>query len=239
MLEGIEASRRAMLALLRKRGVLDENVLAAMVRVPRERFVPAALVGEAYADRPLPIERGQSISQPYIVAVMTAALELRPGDHVLEIGTGTGYAAAVLAELATHVDTIERIPELAATARVRLAAMGYSINVHTGDGTLGWPSHAPYDAIVVTAGGPRVPPALVEQLAPGGRLVMPVGDVEDQHLLRVTALDNGKCSTEDLGAVIFVPLVGVAGWPIRSELDALGAVPIRSSRRSRATLRLD
>ena len=204
-----DLGHRAMVEGLVRRGIRDPAVLAAMEKVPREQFVAANLAGAAYADRPLALSQGQTISQPFIVALMLEALRVRRGDRALEIGTGSGYSAAVLAELGPHVDTIERIPELAASARDRLAALGYrTVTVHEGDGTLGWPAGAPYDAIVVTACGPRVPPALIAQLAPTGRLVMPIGVESQQRLVRVTG-DH----TEDLGEVMFVPLIGEQAWP--------------------------
>jgi protein-L-isoaspartate(D-aspartate) O-methyltransferase len=198
------------------RGVRDPAVLEAMRRVPREAFLPPELEEFAYIDSPLPIEQGQTISQPYIVALMTVALELRPGDRVLEIGTGSGYAAAILARLAREVYTIERHEALARRAATRLAHLGCSnVLVRHGDGTLGWPEHAPYDAIVVTAGGPSVPEALVEQLAPGGRLVIPIGEDRTlQHLLRVTRDGDGRLRREMLGDVRFVPLIGAQGWAV-------------------------
>ncbi|HET9626700.1 MAG TPA: protein-L-isoaspartate(D-aspartate) O-methyltransferase [Kofleriaceae bacterium] len=196
------------------RGVRDPRVIEAMRVVPRERFVPPALAAVAYEDRPLSIEAGQTISQPYIVAVMTEALALQPGDRVLEVGTGSGYAAAVLAQLVREVYTVERHAELAALARARLAALGYrNAEVRCGDGTLGWPAHAPFDAIVVAAGGPDVPRALLAQLAIGGRLVMPVGRGGVQALVRVTRVGETAYRREDLGAVQFVPLIGAQGWP--------------------------
>ena len=158
------------------RGLDDVLVLDAMRAVPREDFVPGDLAEFAYEDGPLPIGHAQTISQPYIVAVMTAAARVRPGDRVLEIGTGSGYGAAVLSKIAGEVYTVERIEALADSARDRLAALGYgNVHVRCDDGTLGWAEHAPYDAIVVTAGGPTVPRALLDQLKPGGRLVMPLG----------------------------------------------------------------
>jgi protein-L-isoaspartate(D-aspartate) O-methyltransferase len=196
------------------RGVRDPAVLEAMRTVPREAFLPAEMAEFAYEDAPLPIAQGQTISQPYIVALMTAALALRPGDRVLEIGTGSGYAAAILGRVAREVYTIERHGELADTAAARLRDLGFH-NVHVlhGDGTLGWAAHAPYDAIVVAAGGPDIPAALVSQLAVGGRLVIPIGaDRSLQVLVRVTREVDGSLRREDLGDVRFVPLIGAQGW---------------------------
>ena len=196
------------------RGVSDPRVLDAMGAVPRERFVPAELVDLAYADRPLPIGDGQTISQPYVVAWMAEALELAPTDRVLEIGTGSGYAAAVLAQLTPRVWSIERVPALAARARVNLAAAGVTtVTVVEGDGTLGLPALAPFDAIVLTAAGPAVPPALSAQLADGGRLVAPVGaEHGPQELVRVRRT-GARFELEVLGAVQFVPLIGAQGFP--------------------------
>lgn len=195
------------------RGIRDAAVLEAMGTVPRERFVEPCLVEAAYDDCALPIDADQTISQPYIVALMTEALELGPTDRVLEIGTGSGYAAAVLGRVAGEVWTIERHRCLADQARRRLAELGVgNVTVIDGDGTLGWADAAPYDAIVVTAGGPTVPPALLDQLADGGRLVMPVGtDQHDQELERVRR-HGDDLRTEPLGPVRFVPLVGEHGW---------------------------
>jgi len=198
---------------LKFRGIRDPRVLSAMAAVPREQFLPPELEEFAYDDRALPIAVGQTISQPYIVALMTEALHLSPDDRALEIGTGSGYAAAVLAQIANHVDTVERHAELADGARQVLARLGYTnVDVHCGDGTLGWPEHAPYQAIIVAAGGPDLPPALLEQLAIGGRLVMPVGPARTQTLVRITRLGDSKYHREDLGAVMFVPLIGEHGW---------------------------
>jgi protein-L-isoaspartate(D-aspartate) O-methyltransferase len=168
----------------------------------------------AYRDGPLPIGEGQTISQPYIVAVMTQALGLARTDRVLEIGTGSGYAAAVLAEIAAEVYTVERLAPLAARARQRLAELGYAnVRVLTGDGTLGWREHAPYEAIVATAGGPRPPQALLDQLAVGGRLVIPVGpDPYEQRLVRVVRVAPDDYRREELESVAFVPLIGAQGW---------------------------
>ena len=204
--------RRAMVAREAARGIDDPRVLAALGAVPREAFVPEDRRDEAYADRPLPIGDDQTISQPYIVAAMTQALGLRGDERVLEVGTGSGYQAAILRHLVDRVVSIERFADLAAGARARLDALGLDdVAIHVGDGTLGWPSDAPYDAIVVTAAGPRVPPALVDQLAPGGRLVAPVGPPRRQRLLRLVRTADGVAE-EDLGSVAFVPLVGEQGW---------------------------
>lgn len=197
---------------LRARGIHDPRVLAAMAKVPREAFVPDALAAHAYDDRPLPIEEGQTISQPYIVALMTEALALTPTDKVLEIGTGSGYAAAVLAEIAERVFTIERHADLAETAWKRLRTRYANVEVRCGDGTLGWLARAPFDAIVVTAAGPNVPQALLEQLRIGGRLVMPVGAVGEQSLVRVTRTGEDLYRREDIAPVTFVPLIGAQGW---------------------------
>lgn len=213
---------------IKGRGIADPAVLAAVEAVPREAFLPPELAEFAYLDRALPIEKGQTISQPYIVALMTEALGLRRSDRVLEVGTGSGYAAAILGQLARDVYTIERHAELAMTAARRLHEQGYE-NVHVlhGDGTLGWPEHAPYDAIVVAAGGPEVPRALLDQLAIGGRLVIPVGEEKTlQSLVRVTRTARDNYQREELGDVQFVPLIGAGGW--KEE----GAQPIVAPRRT-------
>jgi protein-L-isoaspartate(D-aspartate) O-methyltransferase len=196
------------------RGVRSSPVLAAMRKVPREAFLPHHLHEFAYEDSPLPIAAEQTISQPYIVALMTDALALQGGEKVLEIGTGSGYAAAVLAEIASEVYTVERIGQLAEKAAAMLAGLGYH-NIHLlhGDGTRGWPDHAPYDAIIVAAGGPKVPEALRAQLKIGGRLVIPVGsDVRAQELVRITRVSQDDYKREDLADVRFVPLLGEEGW---------------------------
>jgi len=199
---------------LAARGLRDQAVLNAINAVAREEFVPTELIEFAYSDSPLPIAASQTISQPYIVALMTAALELKPQERALEVGTGSGYAAAVLAKIAKEVYTIERHKILADTARSKLEELGYSnIQVLYGDGTMGWPEHAPYDAIVVAAGGPKVPETLKQQLAIGGRLVIPVGSsLRTQKLLRVRRISEHDYQEEDLGGVRFVPLIGAAGW---------------------------
>lgn len=196
------------------RGVRSEAVLGALRKVPREAFLPERLREFAYEDSPLPIAAGQTISQPYIVALMTEALDLQGGERVLEIGTGSGYAAAVLAKIAAEVYTVERIGELAEKAASTLEALGYH-NVHVihADGTLGWAAAAPYDAIIVAAGGPEVPQSLKGQLKVGGRLVIPVGtDPRAQELVRVTRISNEEFKSEDIADVRFVPLVGKEGW---------------------------
>ena len=215
---------------IRARGVRDPRVLASLELVPRETFVPAELAEHAYDDRPLPIEADQTISQPYIVAVMTEALKLEPAASVLEIGTGSGYAAAVLGQVAAHVYTVERHAELADLARGRLERLGYAnVSVRCGDGTLGWAEHAPFDAIVVAAGGPEVPPSLMEQLAIGGRLVIPVGTGRAQQLVRVTRHGARDFRREDLGAVQFVPLIGEQGWADTGAGSRRGVLPRRTS----------
>jgi protein-L-isoaspartate(D-aspartate) O-methyltransferase len=195
---------------VRARGIRDMRVLAAMSRVPREAFVDAAQQWSAYADCALPIGEGQTISQPYTVAFMAEAAQIAPTDRVLEIGTGSGYGAAVLAHLAAEVYTIERIPELADAACRRLAEQGYrNVRVVTGDGSSGLSEHAPYDAIIVTAGAVSLPEAYVAQLAPGGRIVIPIGELySGQTMYRFTKLD-GRLEADDLGEFTFVPLVGV------------------------------
>lgn len=195
-------------ALVAARRLRTPRIIDAMGAVPRHLFVPDALLAQAYEDHPLPIGSGQTISEPSVVAVMTEALEPRATDKVLEIGTGSGYQAAVLAELVAHVYTIELLPELAVVARARLDRLGHS-NIHTriGDGYRGWPEEAPFDRILVTAAPPELPPALLEQLAEGGVLVAPVGgSAEIQRLVRVRRL-GGRLSHEDLGGVLFVPMV--------------------------------
>lgn len=198
---------------LRRRHIRDEAVLAAMGSVAREHFVPQACRTMAYHDRALPLADGQTVSQPYMVATMTEALGLSPGERVLEIGTGSGYQTAILSRLAGAVHSVERLPGLAARARTLLREGGYrNVHVRVGDGTLGWPEEAPFDAILVTAGAPAVPLALREQLSPdGGRMVIPVGSRGDQDLLRLRRAPDGM-TTERLLACQFVPLLGAEGW---------------------------
>ncbi|MGZ3428520.1 MAG: protein-L-isoaspartate(D-aspartate) O-methyltransferase, partial [Polyangia bacterium] len=207
------------------RGLYDPLVIGAMSSVAREAFLPPSLAEFAYDDRPLPIAEGQTISQPYVVAWMVEALELRPQDRVLEVGTGSGYAAAVIACIAREVQTIERHESLAQTAKDRLAHLGFhNVVVHCGDGTLGWPAAAPFDAIVVAAGGPAVPGELKRQLAIGGRMVIPVGEFRAQRLVRIRRVDEDKFTEEDLGGVQFVPLVGAQGWQGPGKVAAAPAV---------------
>ena len=200
------------------RGIRDERVLAAMRAVPRHRFVPDHVAGSAYRDSPLPIGDGQTISQPYIVALMTELVQLEGNEKVLEIGTGSGYQAAILAQIAAEVITVERIPALAKDASRTLTELGYeNIRVMVSDGTLGWPDEAPYDVIIVTAATPSMPDPLKEQLADGGRLVAPVGPRRAQTLVRVRRIGD-QFHTESLIGVAFVPLIGKHGWQERGDV---------------------
>jgi len=215
----LESARRAMIETqIERRGVRDALVLGAMREVPRHAFVPAELRAQAYEDAPLPIGGGQTISQPYMVAAMTAALKLRGDERVLEVGGGCGYQAAVLAKLVREVVTVECRADLAAATSARLSEMGYeNIHVHCGDGTTGLPEMAPFDAILVAAGAPAVPPPLLAQLADGGRMVIPVGNLEDQELQLIERIGfNGRnhdiFQTTVLDGCRFVPLVGAHGW---------------------------
>lgn len=205
-------SRRRLVQELRLLGIEDERVLKAMERVPRHLFVPEALRHKAYLDVPLPIGHGQTISQPSTCALMTQALGLKGGEKVLEVGTGSGYQTALLAELTHRVFSVERIPELAQRARKVLDGLGYGwVLIRIGDGSRGWPEEAPFDRILVTAAAPGIPRSLIRQLKVGGVLVVPVGDDGGGRLLRVTRLE-GSLRTEDLGPCRFVKLVGVEGW---------------------------
>lgn len=209
-----EARARMVERQIARRGIADPKVLDAMRAVPREDFVPAHLRAEAYEDRALPIGGGQTISQPYVVALMAEALQLTPGDRVLEVGVGSGYAAAILGQVASEVFGIERHEELARAAADRLDSPAYAnVRVVAGDGTLGWPEKAPFEAILVSAGGPEVPPALLEQLVDGGRLAIPVGEEgAAQNLLKIVREGPGRYREESLGKVQFVPLIGDRGW---------------------------
>jgi protein-L-isoaspartate(D-aspartate) O-methyltransferase len=196
------------------RGITSSLILDAFRQVPREAFVDDGQRGSAYEDHPLPIDAGQTISQPYIVALMIEAAEVAPGDVVLEVGSGSGYAAAIMSRIARAVIGIERRPELVGSARERLHRLGYhNVMILEGDGTCGWPDHAPFNAILAAAAGSHVPTPLIDQLAPGGRLVMPIGQPSDvQDLIKVMKRPDGSLVEENLGAVRFVPLIGEEGW---------------------------
>ncbi|MDP3703254.1 MAG: protein-L-isoaspartate(D-aspartate) O-methyltransferase [Candidatus Omnitrophota bacterium] len=198
---------------LKSRGLIDERLLAAFGKVPRHLFVPEEVRQDAYADHPLPIGAGQTISQPYIVALMVDCLGLEGHERVLEIGSGSGYQTAILAELALEVFSVERIPDLLQAVRTRLSALGYLNNVHltTGNGSLGWPEHAPFDAILVSAAAPRVPQPLVTQLADGGRMAVPVGIPQAQMLVQVEKR-RGTVTQKEIASCVFVPLIGEHGW---------------------------
>ena len=206
------ARARMVVEQLERRGITDARVLAAMRKVPRHLFVEEALRDRAHGDHPLPIGEEQTISQPYIVALMTALLEVTGREKVLEIGTGSGYQTAVLAECARRVCSIERLPRLAERARALLEGLGYTnVWVRVGGGTLGWPDEAPFERIVVTAGGPAVPPPLFQQLAEGGRMIVPIGDAENQVLTLVEKV-RGEMKTREAGECKFVRLVGKYAW---------------------------
>lgn len=199
---------------LRRRGITEHEILDAFRAVPREAFVGAGYAREAYGDHPLPIEAKQTISQPYIVALMIQAAAIKPGDTVLEVGSGSGYAAAVISRIARQVIGVERQHDLVEVSRERLERLGYdNVEIVEGDGTRGWPGRAPFDAILAAASGSHVPRALVEQLAPNGRIVMPLGEPGwVQQLIQVTKQNDGSLKQSDLGAVRFVPLIGEEGW---------------------------
>jgi protein-L-isoaspartate(D-aspartate) O-methyltransferase len=205
-------SRNMVETQLRRRGIQDERVLEAMHAVPRHEFVPAKYVGAAYEDRPLPIGERETISQPYMVAVMTQTARVEPGDKALEIGGGSGYQAAILAQMGATVCTIEINPQLAEESRERLARLGYTnVEVFAGDGSEGLAAHAPYDVIIISAGTPGVSPILLSQLAEGGRLVAPVGNLQQQELI-LLCKQEGEINTRRLDACQFVPLIGKGGW---------------------------
>ena len=208
-----DARRRMVEQQLKARGITDPRVLQAFLTVPRHLFVPAEAQGHAYADHPIPIGGGQTVSQPYIVALMTQLLRLQGHERVLEIGTGSGYQLAILAELALEVYSVERHPELAEAAAQRLEQLE-CLNAHltTGNGSLGWPAHAPYDGIIVTAGAPQLPQALVDQLGEDGRLVIPIGSQQAQ-MLTLVEQHHGKVQTREIASCVFVPLIGLEGWP--------------------------
>lgn len=211
----VKQRKRMVESQIRARGIRDARVLAAMEKVPRHLFVNEALRDQAYNDSPLPIDGGQTISQPYIVALMTEAMELTGKDKVLEIGTGSGYQTAILAELAEHVFSIDRVASLASAARRLLESLNYyNVAIRVGDGTYGWREEAPFDAIIVTAGAPNIPKTFVEQISIGGRLVIPVGGRHSQALIKITRLaeDPSDVKKEDLGGCRFVNLIGEYGW---------------------------
>jgi len=199
---------------LKRRGIVEQRILDAFLSVPREAFVSAEYAHLAYGDHPLPIEAGQTISQPYIVALMIEAAEIEPGDKVLEVGSGSGYAAAVISRIAGEVVGIERQHDLVGVARERLERLGYSnVRIVEGDGTRGCPAEAPFDAILAAASGSHIPAPLVDQLKPGGTIVMPVGSPGwVQKLVKATKRDDGTLQQADLGGVRFVPLIGEEGW---------------------------
>ena len=211
---GFEGARERMVRTqLLDRGVDDPRVIEAMRKVPRHLFVEPALVNRAYDDDPLPIGAKQTISQPYIVGYMLQALGLRGAERVLEIGTGSAYQTALLAELCANVFSVEKLRELAVQARARLDELHYyNVAIHMGDGTLGWSEHAPYDAIIVAAGAPKVPEPLAQQLAPGGKLIIPIGDHQSQTL-KLTARTPTGLEETNLGGCRFVKLLGRYGWP--------------------------
>lgn len=208
-----DAARRQMVERqLKARDIEDPRVLAAMGRVPRHLFVEPAMERFAYEDRPLPIGASQTISQPYIVALMTQLIQVKPGDRVLEVGTGSGYQAAVLSELAADVYTVEIVPSLADAARARLEALGYrNVHVQQGDGYEGWAEQAPFDGIIVTAGAPQIPPPLISQLRDGGRMAIPVGGAGTTQDLILGRKVGGKFMARSIAPVLFVPLTGKGG----------------------------
>ncbi|MBI4355216.1 MAG: protein-L-isoaspartate(D-aspartate) O-methyltransferase [Candidatus Omnitrophica bacterium] len=210
--EWTERRDRMVTEQLRSRGLTDERILAAFRKIPRHLFVPEAYRREAYEDHPVPIGEGQTISQPYMVALMIAALQLQGHEKVLEVGTGSGFQTALLSELALEVVSVERIAALAGGARERLATLGIgNVRLRVGDGSLGYPEHAPYDGIIVAAGAPDAPAPLLEQLADAGRCVIPIGSQRAQTLVRFQKR-HGRLHREDLADCVFVPLIGGHGW---------------------------
>ena len=210
-----ESAREAMVERqLRRRGISEQSILDAFLAVPREAFVDPDYAADAYGDHPLPIGAGQTISQPYIVALMIQAAQIAPGDTVLEVGAGSGYAAAVISRIAGKIIAVERQPDLVVAARERLTRLRFdNVIIVEGDGTIGWPEAAPYDAILAAASGSHVPRSLIAQLAGGGRIVMPLGDAgASQQLVKVSKAPDGTLIQQDLCAVRFVPLIGEEGW---------------------------
>ncbi|MCM8762240.1 MAG: protein-L-isoaspartate(D-aspartate) O-methyltransferase [Candidatus Omnitrophica bacterium] len=199
------------------RGIRNKKVIDVFLKIPREKFVPEHLKEYAYEDGPLSIGKGQTISQPYIVALMTEALDVKGGEKVLEVGTGSGYQSAILAEMGCEVYSIERIPELARTAKKVLEGLGYNVKIKVGDGTLGWDEFSPYDRIVVTAAGPEIPPSLYNQLKDGGIIIMPVGDRYFQDLILVKKIGT-RMERRSFGGCQFVPLIGTGGWKDEGEM---------------------
>jgi protein-L-isoaspartate(D-aspartate) O-methyltransferase len=204
--------RRKLVEQLRSKGIEDEAVLEAIGRIPRQQFVEGAFQDQAYLDRALPIQAGQTISQPYTVAYQTQMLQLRKGMKILEIGTGSGYQAAILCEMGMRVFSVERSPSLHQRAKARLASLGYDLYLHCGDGSKGWPRFQPYQRILVTAASPEVPQPLKAQLDMGGKLIIPVGNREVQDMLLVTRRTEHDFHTETLHRFCFVPLLGEYGW---------------------------
>lgn len=212
-MDSAQARHRMVEAQIARRGVRDPAVLEAMRTVPREAFIAAGFEEFAYEDSALPIAEGQTISQPYIVGAMLAAAELKTSNKVLEVGAGSGYAAAVLSRIAAKVFAIERLAALTDAARARMTALGYdNVELKTGDGSAGWPEQAPFDAIIVSAGVPRIPEALKAQLVIGGRLVVPVGPLDAQRLVRLTRTGETSFKRDELDPVRFVKLIGADGW---------------------------
>jgi protein-L-isoaspartate(D-aspartate) O-methyltransferase len=206
-----ENLRNKMIGMLRERGISDPGLLAAMGRVERHKFVPPGLEHQAYDDKALPIGFGQTISHPYTVALMTETLNLKKGEKVLEIGTGSGYQAAILAELGAQVFTIEKITALGQRAKLLLEGLGYSFVSRIGDGTLGWQTYAPYDAVIITAGAPVLPESLLSQVKSEGRLIIPIGSRSEQ-MLKLYQKRNNEIIIQDIEFLKFVPLTGKQGW---------------------------